>query len=538
MDVRRVGQAVADLHRVKRGGGIDVEPGRGEKSVASAEAEPDHADLSGALRQRAQGCDLGADVVDDLIDVDALRARKRTSAAFIGPLHHLGLGVAVELIRGRDHETARRVPFGKLANHRLDPEDRRQQQDPGRASCGRQRNVRLAHGPSRSSADRPQTCPFAPQSDEAIAAHVCAPVERARWKRHETLFARRRYRIRARSRRRGRHASPDAARPAGCTDACAGHDPAGSADSGDDARAEPEHQPQLVAVSVVRDGVPAGAAGTIALGELTVNRLGFGAMRLVGPGVWGAPRDRPAALAVLRRAVELGVTLIDTADSYGPHVDEELIAEALHPYPGGLVIATKAGFARTGPGRWVPDGRPAHLRAAVEGSLRRLRLERIDLLQFHTPDPKVPYEESFGALAELQRAGKIRYLGVSNVDVDQLACAQRITTIVSVQNRLAADGSDDAEEEDVLKTCERERIAFLPWAPLGGGTLRSAAFDRVARAHDATPSQVALAYLLRRSSAIVPIPGTSSLAHLEENVAAAALAPSLTDDELAQISSV
>jgi aryl-alcohol dehydrogenase-like predicted oxidoreductase len=277
------------------------------------------------------------------------------------------------------------------------------------------------------------------------------------------------------------------------------------------------------------------AAGTLALGDLTVDRLGFGAMRLVGPGVWGPPRDRAAALAVLRRAVELGVNLIDTADSYGPHVSEELIAEALYPYPPQLVIATKAGFLRPGPGQWVPDGRPAHLRTAVEGSLRRLRVERIDLLQYHTPDPKVPYEESIGALAELQRAGKIRHLGVSNVDLDQLERARRIATIVSVQNRLAADGSDDAEERDVLQRSERERLVYFPWAPLGGGTLRSGAFAHVARAHGATPNQVALAYLLRRSPVILPIPGTSSVAHLEENVAAAALAPQLTDDELAAL---
>jgi pyridoxine 4-dehydrogenase len=275
----------------------------------------------------------------------------------------------------------------------------------------------------------------------------------------------------------------------------------------------------------------AGAAGTVALGDLTVNRLGFGAMRLTGPGVWGPPADRAAAHAVLRRAVELNVNLIDTADSYGPHVDEELIAEALHPYPDGLVIATKAGWQRPGPGQWVPDGRPQHLREAVEGSLRRLKLERIDLLQYHTPDPKVPFEESVGTLAELQRAGKIRHLGVSNVDLDQLERARRITEIVSVQNRLAADGSDDAEERDVLAYCEANRIAYLPWAPLGGlGATQTAAFERVARAHGATPNQIALAYLLHRSPVIAPIPGTSSIAHLEENVAAASLA--LTDEEL------
>jgi aryl-alcohol dehydrogenase-like predicted oxidoreductase len=277
----------------------------------------------------------------------------------------------------------------------------------------------------------------------------------------------------------------------------------------------------------------AGAAGTIALGDCTVNRLGFGAMRLTGSGVWGPPDDRAAALAVLRRAVELNVNLIDTADSYGPNVDEELIAEALHPYPDGLVIATKAGWQRPGPGQWVPDGRPQHLRDAVHGSLQRLRLERIDLLQFHTPDPKVPFEDSVSALAEMQRAGKIRHLGLSNVGVDQIERARRITTIVSVQNRLAADGTDDAEERDVLAYCERNAIAYLPWAPLGGGSLRAGAFAHVARTHDATVNQVALAYLLRRSPVVTPIPGTSSLAHLEENVAAASLA--LSDGDFAAL---
>ncbi|HEX3469259.1 MAG TPA: aldo/keto reductase [Candidatus Elarobacter sp.] len=282
----------------------------------------------------------------------------------------------------------------------------------------------------------------------------------------------------------------------------------------------------------MRDGVAAGAAGTIALGDLTVNRLGFGAMQLTGDGVWGPPRDRDGALAVLRRAVALGVTLIDTADSYGPHVDEELIAQALYPYPAGVVIATKAGWDRPGPGRWVPNGRPEHLRTAVDGSLRRLRLERIDLLQYHTPDPNVPFEESFGTLAELQRAGKIRHLGVSNVDLDQLERARRIAPVVSVQNRLAADGSDDDEERDVLARCERDGIAYLPWAPLANGRLRSETLARVAAAHAATLNQTALAYLLRRSPVIAPIPGTSSVAHLEENVGAAALAVELTADEL------
>jgi aryl-alcohol dehydrogenase-like predicted oxidoreductase len=280
----------------------------------------------------------------------------------------------------------------------------------------------------------------------------------------------------------------------------------------------------------------AAAAGTVTLGDLTVNRLGFGAMRLTGSGVWGPAKDHREAVAVLRHAVELHVNLIDTADSYGPHVNEELIAEALHPYPDGLVIATKAGWQRPGPGQWVPDGRPEHLREAVEGSLRRLKLERIDLLQYHTPDPKVPFEDSVGALAELEQAGKIRHLGLSNVDVDQIERARRITEIVSVQNRLAADGSDDAEENDVLAYCEHNRIAYLPWAPLGGlGSRQTNAFERVARAHGATPHQIALAYLLRRSPVIAPIPGTSSLAHLEENVAAASIA--LTGEDFTQLSS-
>ena len=277
----------------------------------------------------------------------------------------------------------------------------------------------------------------------------------------------------------------------------------------------------------------AGAAGTIAVGDLCANRLGLGAMRLSGPGAWGPPADPAAARAVLHRAVELNVNLIDTADSYGPHVNERLIAEALHPYPAGLTIATKAGWQRPGPGRWVPDGRPQHLRDAVHGSLQRLKLERIDLLQFHTPDPNVPFEESVGALAELQRAGKIRNLGLSNVGVDQIRRARRITEIVAVQNRLAADGAEDPDERGVLDYCTRHRIAYLAWAPLAGGSPRASAFAAVARARGATISQVALAYLLQRSPVIAPIPGTSSLAHLEQNVAAASL--QLTGPEAAAL---
>ncbi|GAC1571351.1 MAG: aldo/keto reductase [Candidatus Elarobacter sp.] len=280
--------------------------------------------------------------------------------------------------------------------------------------------------------------------------------------------------------------------------------------------------------------VDASAAGTVALGDIAVNRMGLGAMRITGAGVWGPPKDRAAACAVLRRAVDLGVNLIDTADSYGPNVSEELIAEALHPYPAGLIIATKAGWQRPGPGQWVPDGRPQHLREAVEGSLRRLKLERIDLLQFHTPDPKVRFEDSIDALAQMQRAGLIRHIGLSNVEVAQIERARTIVDVVSVQNRLAADGSDDDEERDALAFCERHGIAYLPWAPLGGGTLASDAFARVAKAHGASAKQVALAYLLRRSPAIAPIPGTSSIPHLEENLAAAALR--LGEDEMAELS--
>jgi aryl-alcohol dehydrogenase-like predicted oxidoreductase len=266
---------------------------------------------------------------------------------------------------------------------------------------------------------------------------------------------------------------------------------------------------------------PAAAAGTIRVGDLVVNRIGFGAMRVCGPDVWGAPRDRAAAHAVLRRAVELGVNFIDTADSYGPHVDETLIAEALHPYPRGLVIATKGGLVRPTRHAWDSDGRPEHLRRALEGSLKRLRVERIDLYQFHAPDPNVPFAESIGALAELQRAGKIRHLGVSNVSVRELGEARRIAPIVSVQNEY---NLGDRSSDDVLAACERARIVFIPWYPLGAGrALKSAKTKRVAKRIGATPAQVALAWLLARSPVMLPIPGTSSIAHLEENVAAAAL---------------
>jgi aryl-alcohol dehydrogenase-like predicted oxidoreductase len=250
-------------------------------------------------------------------------------------------------------------------------------------------------------------------------------------------------------------------------------------------------------------------------GDLDVSRLGFGAMRLCGPRILGWPRDRANALAVLRRAVELGVTLIDTSDAYGPEVSELQIADALHPYPEGVVIATKGGLLRTRSGSWPSDARPEHLREACEASLRRLRLERIDLYQLHAPDPRVPLEESLGALAELRREGKIRHVGVSNVSVDELARARAIVPVVSVQNRFSVG---DRAEEPVLEACERLGLAFLPWRPLETARAYSSA-RRVAGRLGATPAQVALAWLLARSPVIAPIPGTSSLEHLEENVA-------------------
>jgi pyridoxine 4-dehydrogenase len=261
----------------------------------------------------------------------------------------------------------------------------------------------------------------------------------------------------------------------------------------------------------------AATAGTIDVGgDLTVNRLGFGAMRITGKGIWGDPPDRAAAMAVLRRAVELGVNIIDTADSYGPDVSEELIAAALHPYPDDLVIATKGGLTRPRPGPWPPDGRPEHLRAACEGSLRRLKLDEIPLYQFHRPDPKVPFEESLGALVELKEQGKIRHLGLSNVDEEQIRAAQRMTPVVSIQNRYNVD---DRGSESIVDLCEQEQMVFLPWAPIQD-TGRNATLKAVAERHAATPRQVVLAWLLARSPQILPIPGTGNLAHLEENVAA------------------
>ena len=263
-------------------------------------------------------------------------------------------------------------------------------------------------------------------------------------------------------------------------------------------------------------------------GDLAVNRLGFGAMRITGEGIWGWPPDRENALKVLRRATGLGVDLIDTADAYGPDTSELLIAEALHPYPKGLVIATKGGLTRPGPGEWVPNCRPEHLKQAVEGSLKRLRLERIDLYQLHTVDPKVPIEESLGALKQMQDAGKIRHIGLSNVDPKEIAQARKIVPIVSVQNRY---NIEDRKSENVLVYCEKENLGFLPWFPIGGGSglKPENPVNLAAKAHGVSVYQVALAWLLARSPVMLPIPGTSSLAHLEDNVAAAKL--KLTPEE-------
>ena len=257
-------------------------------------------------------------------------------------------------------------------------------------------------------------------------------------------------------------------------------------------------------------------------GDLTVDRLGFGAMRITGEGIWGWPPDRQNALKVLRRAVELGVTLIDTADAYGPETSELLIAEALYPYPKGLVIATKGGLTRPGASQWVPNGRPEHLKQAVEGSLKRLRLKRIDLYQLHTIDPKVPMEASLGVLKEMQDAGKIRHVGLSNVSTEQIVRARKVLPIVSVQNRY---NIEDRKTENTLVYCEKESLGFMPWFPIGGGRglKPENALETTARNHGVSAIQVALAWLLERSPVMLPIPGTSSVAHLEENVAAAKL---------------
>ncbi|HEX8800597.1 MAG TPA: aldo/keto reductase [Terriglobales bacterium] len=273
--------------------------------------------------------------------------------------------------------------------------------------------------------------------------------------------------------------------------------------------------------------VSASQAGEVSLGnEVSVHRLGYGAMRLTGEGIWGPPKDPKAALAVLRRAVELGVNFIDTADSYGPYVSEELIAEALFPYPAGLVIATKGGWKRPGPNQWTHDATPAHLREAVEGSLRRLRVDRIDVYQLHIPDPVVSFESSVETLAELRREGKIRMVALSNVTQEHIERARRIVPIVSVQNRYSFA---DREWDYLVDYCERNTIVFIPWFPLGAGRIAGEVLHRIARAHRAAPTQVALSWLLWRSPMILPIPGTSSLEHLEQNIAAASLR--LTEEE-------
>lgn len=270
-----------------------------------------------------------------------------------------------------------------------------------------------------------------------------------------------------------------------------------------------------------KKNVSAGLAGNVSLGrELSVHRLGFGAMRLTGEGIWGPPKDRKSAIAVLRRAVELDVNFIDTADSYGPHVSEELIAEALSPYPKGLVIATKGGWNRPGPNQWTHDASPAHLRASVEGSLKRLRLDRIDVYQLHTPDPVIPFEVSVETLAQLQHEGKIRLVALSNVTREHIERALKIIPIASVQNRYSFA---DREWDYVVDYCEKHGITFIPWYPLGAGKLAGEVLNEIARAHGASPNQVALAWLLHRSPIILPIPGTSSIGHLEENIAAASL---------------
>ena len=267
-------------------------------------------------------------------------------------------------------------------------------------------------------------------------------------------------------------------------------------------------------------------------GDLEVRRLGFGAMRITGPGVWGPPDDPEGAKRLLRRVVELGVNLIDTADSYGPEVSENLIAEALHPYPDDLVIATKGGLRRTGPGVWPRDARPERLKECCEASLRRLRLDRIDLYQLHSPDPRVPLEDSMGALRELKEEGKVRHVGVSNVNTEELERAQSVVQVVSVQNRYNVSYR---RSEPVLEACERTGLGFLPWFPLATGDLATPGgpLDHIARAHDATPGQVALAWLLAHSPSMLPIPGTSSIEHLEENTAAADL--ELSGEDLARL---
>jgi len=283
-----------------------------------------------------------------------------------------------------------------------------------------------------------------------------------------------------------------------------------------------------------RKELSARAAGDVSLGgEISVYRLGFGAMRLTGEGVWGPSKDRKGALAVLRRAVELGINFIDTADSYGPYVSEELIAEALFPYPVDLIIATKGGWNRPGPNQWTHDASPSHLRSAVEGSLKRLRLDRIDVYQLHIPDPAISFETSVEILAQLRDEGKIRLVALSNVTQEHIERARRIVPIVSVQNRYSFA---DREWDYVVDYCERNEIAFIPWYPLGAGKVAGEVLSSIAEAHRASPTQIALAWLLRRSPIMLPIPGTSSIEHLEQNIAAASLR--LSEEEYERLSAV
>jgi pyridoxine 4-dehydrogenase len=280
--------------------------------------------------------------------------------------------------------------------------------------------------------------------------------------------------------------------------------------------------------------ISANMAGKVSLGgDLSVNRLGFGAMRLTGEGIWGPPKDRKGALAVLRRAVELDVNFIDTADSYGPYVSEELIAEALFPYPPGLVIATKGGWNRPGPNQWTHDATPSHLRQAVEGSLKRLRLDRIDVYQLHIPDPVVSFDASVETLAELRSKGKIRLVALSNVTREHIERARKIVPIASVQNRYSFA---DREWDYVVEYCQRNGLAFIPWFPLGAGKVAGEVLSRIAEAHNASRTQIALAWLLRRSPIMLPIPGTSSVEHLEQNISSVSLP--LTEEEFEDLSEV
>jgi pyridoxine 4-dehydrogenase len=273
------------------------------------------------------------------------------------------------------------------------------------------------------------------------------------------------------------------------------------------------------------------ASGTLTLGgDLKVYRLGLGTMRITGEGIWGPPENKPEAIALLHRALELGINLLDTADSYGPDVSEALIAEALYPYPQGLVIATKGGLLRTGPGQWPADGSPKHLREALEGSLHRLRIDSIDIYQFHRPDPKVPFEDSVGEIAKMQAEGKIRHVGLSNITLDELERAQKIVPIVTVQNRYnlahrASERMTVSQSEEMIDTCARQGIGFIPWSPLAMGELArpGSALDHIAKQHHALPSQIAIAWLLQHSTTMLPIPGTSSVKHLEENVTGATI---------------